>query len=158
MEPKFLVDVNVGRLAKWLRILGYDATFIPNADDDLLINVASEEKRTLLTRDSYIMDRRKVASGEVKALLIPSEHVWEQLKYVVDAMGLNSDERFSRCIECNIPLNPLPKESTRELVPPFVYATQEDFMRCHRCSKIYWKGTHWSNMRQELTKISVTLT
>lgn len=156
MGPKFIIDVNVGRLAKWLRILGYDAMFIPDADDSLLMKVASDDDRTLLTRDSHIMERRKVALEEVRALLITSDSLWEQLRYVVDAMGLNSDERFSRCIECNVELVPQSKEDIKDLVPPFVFSTQEEFMRCHRCSKIYWKGTHWKNMRLELSKINGT--
>ncbi len=154
MERKFVIDVNVGRLAKWLRVMGYDALFDRDADDDLLLRIASEEDRILLTRDTYIMEHRVVASGEVKAFLLTSDSVWEQLKCIVQSLELNDDNRFSRCIECNVPLHDVRKEDVKDMVPPFVYATQEEFMRCHRCSKIYWKGTHWQNMRYELSKVN----
>ena len=153
MEPKFIVDLNVGRLAKWLRVLGYDALFVPDADDDQLIRIAAEEDRTILTRDSFIMQRRVVTSGQVKALLITSDYRQTQLRQVIQALGLKDDHQFSRCIECNLPLRDVAKEDVKDFVPPFVYSTQEEFMRCPRCGKVYWKGTHWTNMRQELAQV-----
>jgi len=153
MEPKFIVDLNVGRLAKWLRVLGYDALFVPDADDDQLIRIAAEEDRTILTKDSFIMQRRVVTSGQVKALLITSDYRQTQLRQVIQALGLKDDHQFSRCIECNVPLRDVAKEDVKDLVPPFVYSTQEEFMKCPRCGKVYWKGTHWTNMRQELAQV-----
>ena len=153
MEPKFIVDLNVGRLAKWLRVLGYDALFVPDADDDRLLRIAAEEGRTILTKDSFIMKRRVVTSGQVKALLITSDYRQAQLRQVIQALGLKDDHQLSRCIECNVTLPDVVKEDLSGLVPSFVYSTQEEFMRCPRCSKVYWKGTHWTNMRQELAQV-----
>ena len=153
MEPKFIVDLNVGRLAKWLRVLGYDALFVPDADDDQLIRIADDEDRTILTKDSFIMQRRVVTSGQVKALLITSDYRQTQLRQVIQALGLKDDHQFSRCIECNVPLRDVAKEDVKDFVPPFVYSTQEEFMKCPRCDKVYWKGTHWTNMRQELAQV-----
>lgn len=152
-EPKFVVDLNVGRLARWLRVMGYDALFVPKADDDQLLRIATMENRTILTKDSLLMQRRLVASGRVKALLITNDYVKDQLRQVVQALGLDSSRQFSRCIECNVPLVDLSKRDAEHLVPPFVYATQEEFMRCTGCGKVYWRGTHWRNMRGELAQV-----
>ncbi len=152
MEPKFVVDLNVGRLAKWLRIMGYDALFVPKADDDQLLRIAAEENRTILTKDSYMMQRRVVASGKVRAVFITSDDLRNQLRQIIQDLGLRADRQFSRCIECNAPLESVRKEDVRDLVPPFVYSTQEEFMMCPGCSKVYWQGTHWRNMRQELAQ------
>lgn len=150
LRPRFLVDVNVGRLAKWLRILGYDASFIPDAEDGHLVKVAQAEGRILLTRDVRLMDRRPVTRGLLKALLIASDHLDEQLRQVVTAYGLDQDGKLSLCIECSEPLRSRPKEAVAGLVPPYVSQTQDAFFDCPNCGRVYWKGTHWSNMRQTL--------
>ena len=153
MEQRFIVDLNVGRLAKWLRVMGYDALFISEADDDELIRIALKEKRIILTKDSLLVQRRVVSSGQVQALLITHDDHRMQLKQVVNSLGLSAHQDFSRCIDCNTPLMDTARESVREKVPPYVYQTQEEFMACPNCTKIYWRGTHWHNMRQELASV-----
>ena len=151
MEPKFLVDVNVGRLAKWLRIMGYDTLYIPDVDDTELLRVARAEGRTVLTRDRYVMQRRVVSTGQVKAVLVQSDDFREQMREVSETLGLGADNGFSLCIECNVALEEIKKELVRDLVPPFVFGTQDQFLVCSACRKLYWRGTHWRNMRAELT-------
>lgn len=151
MEPRFLVDLNVGRLAKWLRALGYDSLFVPGADDGDLIRIAEEQARILLTRDRYILERRTVTSGRVKVLLVDSDDFREQLQQVFETLGLSGRRVFSLCIECNEPLESIEKLDVRGKVPSFVYETQEQFYQCLRCAKLYWRGTHWRNMRAEMT-------
>ena len=152
-DPKFIADFNVGRLAKWLRIAGYDTLFVTDMEDGELVRRAQRENRVILTRDSSIMRRRVVTSGHLKALLISSDDPRSQLRQVMEEYVLDDGRGLSRCIECNVPLADVGKEGVRERVPPFVFQTQEEFMECPCCHKLYWRGTHWKNMRQELTRM-----
>ena len=151
--PKFIVDLNVGRLAKWLRIMGYDALFVPGIEDGELVRLAQEEGRIVLTRDRFIMRRRIVTTGELKALLIESESLENQLRQVVETYHLDTQGELSRCIECNVSLTDMPREQVQERVPSFVFQTQEEFMECPSCQNLYWRGTHWHNMLKELAMI-----
>jgi uncharacterized protein with PIN domain len=154
-DVRFLVDLNVGRLAKWLRALGYDTLFLPDHDDHRLVQHAMREHRVLLTKDTRILQRRVAAQGKLKALLIAGDRHWDQLRYVVTSLGLHPQEAamFTLCLECNELLEPRSKEQVREQVPAFVFKTQESFHQCPTCRRIYWRGTHWSNMRMELQRV-----
>lgn len=153
MKPKFIVDVNVGKLAKWLRILGYDAVFINGLDDEGLIRIAIAEGRILLTKDTRILRRRVVYSGELKLVLIRADDVKGQLWQVIQTLNLAPLDPFSICLECNEPLLPREKEEVRDLVPPYVFLTQTQYMECPSCHRIYWRGTHWQRMKSELEKL-----
>ena len=96
------------------------------------------------------MKRRIVASGEVKAVLIKDDALEKQLAQVMDRTGIDGQLRFSRCIECNQPLEDREKSDVADLVPPYVYATQQQYMQCVSCGKVYWRGTHWERMDREL--------
>lgn len=151
MRPRFIVDTNVGRLARWLRMMGYDALFINKIDDEGLIAIGLKEKRVLLTKDTQIMRRRVVTSGKLKALLIEGDNHKAQLHQVVKAMNLDFEGRqFTLCLECNEPLIPRGKEEVGDLVPPYVFQTQSHYVECPRCHRIYWRGTHWQRMKREL--------
>lgn len=150
MRARFIVDTNAGKLARWLRIMGYDTLFINDIDDEGLIAIGLKEKRVLLTKDTQIMRRRVVTSGRLKALLIIDDDSKAQLHYVVEAMRLNRKRQFTICLECNETLVPRIKEEVRELVPPYVFRTQSRFVECPSCHRIYWRGTHWQRMKQEL--------
>ena len=152
MEPKFVVDVNVGRLAKWLRVLGYDALFVHDIDDVGLVRIAQREGRIVLTKDGRLLERRLFTSGQLKAVRIRGDHFMEQVRQVVAELGLVTANDFSRCIECNVALHGLDNEQVRERVPPYVFQTQEGFKECPNCQKVYWRGTHWRNMKQDLTR------
>ena len=153
MEPRFVVDVNVGRLAKWLRVIGYDALFIPDVKDADLLQAAMDQGRIILTRDRYIMERRVVRTGKVKAVLVQPDDFREQMRQVTETLGLGFNSGFSLCIECNEALQPIEKEMVRDRVPWFVFSTQNQFLVCPACRKLYWRGTHWRNMRLELAGI-----
>jgi uncharacterized protein with PIN domain len=144
------VDLNVGRLAKWLRALGYDAAFLPQADDGELVAIASREGRVLLTKDRHIMERRAMTKGQARALLVQGDRVMEQLAQVVRALGLDRELALSRCIACNVPLEERSREAVTAVVPEYVARTQVAFHQCPRCGRIYWRGTHWSRMREVL--------
>ena len=154
MEARFIVDTNVGKLAKWLRIMGYDTLFINGIDDARLIDIALREGRVVLTKDTHIMRRRVVVRGQLKAILIKDDGVKEQLSQVVETLNLDSRiKAFSRCIECNQPLVTKEREEIRDLVPPYVFQTQNQYMQCPTCHRIYWRGTHWDRMNSELGKL-----
>ena len=138
---KFLADNMLGRLATWLRLLGYDTSYLPDVDDPELAHIARAENRVLLTRDVELTRRR-----QLRYLLIESEKIEEQLHQVFRAFGLSAREAFSRCAECNVPLEHIDKESVQDQVPPYVFQTQDRFRRCPRCKRIYWRGTHWAHM------------
>ena len=152
-EPRFLVDVNVGRLAKWLRVMGYDTLFPCHAEDNELVRIALREDRIIVTKDSGLAERRVVTTGRLKLLLIQYDDLKSQLRHVTRSLNLDSGEKFCRCIRCNEPLVNLSRESVKERVPPYVYETQEEFMECPRCSRIYWRGTHWANMNRDLAQL-----
>jgi uncharacterized protein with PIN domain len=150
---RFIVDNNVGRLAPWLRALGYDTAYIdPIADDDL-IAIARREDRVILTKDTGILRRRLITSGEVRAVQVIGDAWRGQLAQVVRQLGLRTEPRFDRCLECNTPLEPRSREEARPHVPPYVYSTQPSFLACPTCGRHYWQGTHWTRMRANLAEI-----
>ena len=154
MVPRFIVDLNVGRLARRLRMMGYDTLFINSLDDEL-IRIALSDERVLLTKDSGIMRRRIAATGRLRAVLIQSDDVRAQFRQVVQTLHLEaSSNPFSRCMECNEPLIPRTKEEIRDLVPPYVFKTQEQYVQCPKCHRVYWRGTHWQRMAQELREMA----
>ena len=151
---KFVADANVGRLAKWLRALGYDTIFHKDFDDDTLIRICLSEGRVLLTRDTRILERRVVTTGQLTAMLIQDDDVLGQLKQVVGTLDLDSRKRrFSLCLVCNEPLVQAAKEEVHGEVPPYVFKTQYTFHRCPSCRKVYWQGTHWERMKAQLEKV-----
>lgn len=147
---RFIVDNNVGRLAPWLRALGYDTLFINPIEDDYLIDIARREDRIILTRDTGILRRRIVTSGEVWALYVQGDDWRRQLAQVVRDLHLVATPAFTRCIACNTPLEMRTRDEARGSVPPYVHRTQAEFLGCPGCGRYYWKGTHWQRIREEL--------
>jgi uncharacterized protein with PIN domain len=143
----FVVDGMLGKLAKWLLILGFDTAFNPRWDDDALLTLARKEKRTLLTRDRELLQRAK----GLTSLLVASENWKEQTIQVLREFGLGPEVRpFSRCLVDNTLLKPLPKSRARNLVSTFVYDRAERFSLCPVCGRVYWQGTHFREMERTL--------
>jgi hypothetical protein len=138
--PRLLVDAMLGRLARWLRLMGYDAAYWRDGSDEELMAAARAEGRLIVTRDHALAGRRGV-----HALLVPAESLDEQIAEVQAALG-GHPEPFTRCPECNGALAELPHAAARDLVPPYVWHTQSQFRRCPGCGRVYWKGTHWPAM------------
>ncbi len=136
MKPRFLADCNVGRLARWLRALGYDASYHPRIDDAELVREAAAESRVL--------------TGVVRAILIRDDEVTAQLRQVFKELGLELKEALTRCIECNSELQARVASTVAERVPPYVRKTQSRYSECPECGRIYWAGTHWQRMREVL--------
>ena len=155
MEIKFIVDNNVGRLAKWLRMMGYDALLFTEEDDGTMVKIALAQNRVILTKDTQIMRRRMITSGRLKAVLIEGDDPKAQLQQVVEELNLDYQFRpFSICLECNQNLVERDKEEVRDLVPPHVFETQGLYMQCPSCRRIYWMGTHWQAMSEDLEKFA----
>jgi uncharacterized protein len=153
MPPRFLADCNVGRLARWLRALGYDASYHAHIDDGELVREAAAEGRVVLTRDRDLTKRRVIQTGLVRAILIKDDDVREQLRQVFTELGLDATHSMTRCIECNSELVERPADSVAGRVPPFVRSTQTRYSECPACGRIYWAGTHWQRMHQMLAAL-----
>jgi uncharacterized protein len=150
MRPRFLADCNVGRLARWLRALGYDASYHARIDDSELVREAAAENRVLLTRDRDLTKRRVIQTGVVRAILIRDDDVTRQLRQVFAELGLELKEALTRCIECNSELESRVPAMVAGRVPPYVRRTQSRYSECPECGRIYWAGTHWQRMREVL--------
>ena len=147
---KFLLTKELGRLAKWLRILGYDTLYFNQDNLSSLIIQALRDNRIILTRN-----HRLPQSRGVKILLIKAERIKEQMPQVLETLKLEPDsgKMFSRCIICNEELVGIDKEKVKDKVPEYVFKTQEDFVTCPKCKRIYWRGTHWGNVEQTLKEV-----
>jgi len=152
--PKFIVDNNVGKLAKWLRVMGYDTLFFNGSSDSRMIAIALAETRVILTRDTQIMKRGVITRGQLKAVLIQSDQPELQMRQVIATLNLNCQFRpFAICLECNQPLVARSREQVKDLVPPYVFQTQSQYMECPACHRIYWRGTHWQRMTRKLEEL-----
>jgi hypothetical protein len=151
--PKFIVDHNVGKLTRWLRIMGYDTWFFNGTNDVDLIAAALAEGRVILTRDTQIVKRGVIASGRLKAVLIQSDEPEQQMRQVIDTLNLDCQFRpFALCLECNQPLLARSPPQVKDRVPLYVFQTQSQYMECPACHRIYWRGTHWQAMTKRLKK------
>jgi uncharacterized protein with PIN domain len=153
MEPRFVVDLNVGRLATWLRAMGYDTLFPPEGGDNQLVRLALREDRVLVTRDAGICQRRAARLGQLRVVQVSDHHLAGQLRQVVRDLDLSLEGGFSRCVRCNEVLGLVSKQAVAERLPPYVLQTQSQFMECPQCRRLYWRGTHWSNMMAALGRI-----
>jgi uncharacterized protein with PIN domain len=144
--PSFIADQNVGKLARLLRMIGYDASVF-NGDDDQMVKVALLQRRIVLTRDTEIIKRRIVSSGDLRVILIEDEDPDQQVVQVIREADLAvSFKPFSRCLDCNSTLESRLKRELKEKVPAYVYKTQSYFKECPECHNIYWPGSHWEAM------------
>ncbi len=152
-NPRFIVDQNVGKLAKWLRMMGYDTLFFRGDNDSQMIATAQKENRVILTKDTQIMKRKVVTNGQIKTILLEDDEPELQMYQVLATLSLNPQFRpFSICLECNQPLAERSKREVKELVPPYVFQTQSQYMECPMCHRIYWRGTHWQAMTRKLER------
>ncbi len=139
-EPRFVADAMLGRLARWLRLLGWDVLYDPSLDDRELARLAAREDRVLLSRDRGLLARRIVRRG----LLVRDDDVGLQLAQVLGELGLRPDpaRAWTRCSVCNTLTEEVPKQSVEGRVPAYTFATHDRFRRCPGCGRVYWAGTH----------------
>ena len=145
-EPAFVADVMVGKLARWLRVLGFDVLYSNQYDDDEIIRISDTENRLILTRDVHLAARRPPH----QSLFIKSGDHKDQIQQVISSLDLKNFKAFSRCLECNTRLEEVDKEAAFDKVPPFVYLTQDRFARCPHCERLYWHGTHTQEMLKQI--------
>jgi uncharacterized protein with PIN domain len=150
VTPRFVVDTMLGRLARWLRAMGYDTLYPGQAEDRRLLQLATAEGRILVTRD-----RMLARLAEPRSCLIHAERADDQVLEAVERLALCpvGDDWLSRCLECNARLEPGARQSLEGLVPEHVLATHTDFMRCPGCARIYWAGSHVDRMLERLTQL-----
>jgi hypothetical protein len=142
---RFFADVMLGRLARRLRLAGFDTAYESRIDDGVLVARAAREGRIILTRDRRLVERR-AARG---ALLLTSTSIDDQwLELLGRFPEVAGGPIFSRCSACNVLLGAITPEEARPRVPPHVYQTQPVFLQCPRCQRVYWFGTHVERIRR----------
>jgi len=149
-RPRFIADEMLGRLAKWLRLLGYDTKYISGIADSELLDIAESEGRIVLTRDTRLILRKRCRNH----IFIRDDHWREQLRQMYTTANLDLEKILTICAVCNEPLRPVDKEAIETLVPPYVYGAQESFARCGRCSRVFWAATHAEKILGELRRLS----
>lgn len=147
MTPCFAADRTLGRLAKWLRLMGFDTLFESEPADEKLMDTL-EKDRILLTRTQRI--RRQYAGR--KMIFVNSNHLKQQLKQVVRELDITAEQTrpFSRCLQCNVPIVSVDKAAVSGQVPDYIYETHDHFNQCPKCGRIFWPGSH---TRRSLEKI-----
>lgn len=151
----FFADAMLGRLARWLRILGYDTAYEKVISDEALIARILAEHRWLLTRDSYLVQRKVLRD---RRTLIVSDHLQDQLRQLRSELHIKfdlSDRTASRCAACNNTLKAIPHEKATLTVPASVASLHPQFVQCPNCGRIYWPGTHWTQMLTRLQELRV---
>ena len=143
---KFLCTPELGRLAKWLRAIGYDAMSVEGkVNVPELLALATSEKRTVLTR----LKRLKGHKG-TPAIYITSDRVKEQVEEVKRSVGIQPTTKhfFKRCLLCNVEVSPIAKGRVEKRVPSYIFETQKSFSTCPSCRRIYWAATHYDRAKE----------
>jgi len=147
----FVADCMLGRLAKWLRILGFDVVYLSKAEDSELAAIARRENRILLTRDTGLIER---TAKRPNRLFIRSDDWEDQVVQVLDELGLWDKVRTTtRCVACNMPLKPITRERAKNLVTPYVGEHAAAFALCPGCDKVFWQGSHTGDMERKIERI-----
>ncbi len=138
-SPRFVADVMLGRLTKWLRIAGFDVLYSNRFSDNELISISNGEGRILLSLDSRLLVRKSVKNF----IFMESCDLRDQIRQILDATHTGEfPSPLSRCLSCNEALTEVSRESVRNKVPAYVFKTQSHFKLCPRCHRIFWSGTH----------------
>jgi len=152
-NPLFVIDVHLGKLARYMRMLGFDSLYENNLNDELIVELSLKEKRTILTRDVGLLKRKNITHG----YYIRNINTEKQIEEVVKRFQLEKMiKEFTRCINCNGLLNPIEKEKIIEKLPPKVKIHYTEFFTCSNCSKIYWHGSHVEDMTKVVNKFKRT--
>jgi uncharacterized protein with PIN domain len=148
-EPRFVADVHLNKLARHLRVAGFDTLCEPDWDDDRIVAASLAERRTILTRDKGMLRRAEVERG----YFVRSVHADRQLAEVLGALQLEALVRpFTRCRECNVALVEARAEEVDAYVPPRIRALYTRYKKCPACGRVYWEGSHFSRMRRMLVR------
>lgn len=148
---KFLVDRMLGKLAKGLRMLGYDAVYYKGDDAYQLYSLARHDGRIILTHNTKLIQKRP----EDHIITVTEDDPFLQLKEVIQKghLSLSEENFFSRCLICNAMIDPIPREAVEGKVPDFIYIQKKDFSHCPQCKRIYWEGSHPHNMEKKIREL-----
>jgi uncharacterized protein len=153
-EEKFILDVHLGKLAKALRLFGFDTCYENHYSDKMIIELAEPEKRIILTRDRNLLKHKLVKTG----YWIRSEFVETQLLEVIKRFDLKNKFRFfKRCVECNGQIVPVKKRDILHLLLPKTILYYNEFFQCTNCRRIYWRGSHYQEIENFINQIQVRL-
>jgi uncharacterized protein len=146
----FLADGMLGKLARWLRMLGQDVKYVIKMDDNQLLSLAKEENRILLTRDFELYQR--AANRGIETFYVDGKTEPERLAQIANRykFPLEIDMDKSYCPKCGTKLNPAPKEQIQGEIEKNTYLYYEKFWKCPNCQQIYWQGAHWKQITQTL--------
>ncbi len=143
----FILDVHLGTLARYLRMLGFDTYYRNDLDDPEIIRISLDEKRIILTRDLFILKNGRVTHGYFVRETIPAK----QLTEIVNRFDLKEQiQPFSRCLACNGRIEKVDEQSVQDLLKPNTRKSFHDFFQCRECKKVYWKGSHWEKMAEKV--------
>jgi len=146
---KFIADCMLGKLSRWMRILGFDVIYMKD-DDEVILETAEKEKRIILTKDTRMGSKK----FKGKIYFVESEDWKKQLKEVLDRFSLwKKIKPFTRCPDCGTLLKIVRKERVRYLVPSFIYSQKDTFAFCKKCEKVFWEGTHLNDMEKKINSI-----
>jgi uncharacterized protein with PIN domain len=149
-NPKFVLDVHLGKLAAYLRMLGFDALYQNCSSDHELVRISSEEHRILLTRDRGLLKHGSITHG----YWIRQTDSRRQLEEVLRRFDLmRSIQPFTICMACNGLLRPVPTEQIVDSIPPRIAELHNDFRQCSQCGRIYWKGSHYHRMQHWIQEL-----
>lgn len=149
-HPRFVVDVNLGRLARLLRVLGFDVWWSSDADDQTLADISLDQQRILLTRDRGLLKRRTITHG----LFVHSQHPEEQTIEVLRRLDLRRQTKpFTRCVRCNGQLAAVAKDEVIDQLEPLTRRYYDEFSRCPECGRIYWAGSHFDKLSRLVDRL-----
>jgi uncharacterized protein len=140
-ELKFITDGTLGRLARWLRTIGYDTIYEAACVDRNFLSKAFKEGRVVLSRRRDLEQR----NFRGRMIILRNDRVGEQIRELrgrLPELDISPERIFTRCVQCNALLEKVSSDSVKDIVPPYVFETQSLFNRCRSCGKIYWAGTH----------------
>ena len=151
-DLKFLTDGMLGKLTRWLRMLGHDVVYAGSTDDKELILEARKKKRILLTRDVKLY--QQAIAKRAEAFLLESPNQIENLAKVAKRFGfkLELDVKVSRCPKCNTRIKPVKKADVMKVVPEKTLTYYDEFWQCPKCLQVYWRGTHWKKIEKTLAE------
>lgn len=150
-EPRFILDVHLGRLARYLRMLGFDTLYDNGWDDHEIVRIARDRRRIILTCDVGLLKHGDVTHG----YWIRSRISREQLREVIARFDLARKIRpFQRCLVCNGVVKPVPREEVADQLSPRTLAYYDAFHRCESCGRVYWKGSHWERMQRIIEEVT----
>jgi uncharacterized protein with PIN domain len=148
--PKFICDVHLGKLARLLRLIGFDTLYRNDYSDEQIVAIAVSQKRCILTRDRGILKRKAVTHGYCLRSTEPQQQAGE----VCERFDLQSSKKpFSRCIECNGTVSRAPRESVLAVLPEKTRECFHDFYKCASCGKVYWQGSHFENLKKTVDEL-----